>query len=127
MPGLINRPLLAFVCVSLCFLTAVHSQNPEKQTDATSAGVALYESGDTEGAIKQLSEVVKKSRDDARAWHYLGLAQLKAGNSKAAREAFDKATSLRTREITAQFFGRQDSEWRDEQLASLKMLLDGQI
>ena len=127
MTGSTNRLLLAFVCLSFCFLIAVHSQNPEKQADTTAAGVALYERGDTEGAIKQLSEVVKKSNDDARAWHYLGLAQLKMGNLKAAREAFGKATTLRTRDIGAQFFGRQDREWRDEQLTNLKTLLSDQI
>jgi len=127
MTGSTNRPLLAFVCLSFCLLIAVHSQTPVKQADSTADGVALYERGDTDGAIKELSEVVKKSRDDARAWHYLGLAQLKAGNLKAAREAFDKATALRTRDISAQFFRREDREWRDEELTNFKALLDDQI
>jgi len=127
MPGWTNRPLLAFVCFSFCLLIAAQSQTPEKHANSTADGVALYERGDTDGAIKQLSEVVKNSKDDARAWHYLGLAQLKAGNLKAAREAFGKATAVRNRDITAQFFGRQDREWRDEQLTNLKTLLSDQI
>ena len=127
MPGSINRWLVAFVCLSFCFLITVLSQNPETQADATSAGVALYERGDTEGAIKQLSTVVKKSRDDARAWHYLGLAQLKAGNLKAAREALGNASSLRTGNISAQLFQGPNREWRDEQVTSFTSLINDLI
>jgi tetratricopeptide (TPR) repeat protein len=121
-----NKSLLVLVSL-LCFLVAAYSQNSEKLSDATAEGVALYERGDTEGAIKLLSQTVKKSKEDARAWHYLGLAHMRAGNFKAAREVLDKAITVRTKIITEQFFGREDREWRGDQLATFKTLLSDQI
>lgn len=122
----INKSLLVLVSLA-CFLVVAYSQSSGQLPESSSEGVALYHRGDTEGAIKQLSRVVKKSKEDARAWHYLGLAHMRAGDFKVARQAFDKAIAARERIITEQFFGHEDREWFGDQVATFKTLLTDQI
>ena len=68
---------------------------PQKVSDEAARGLSLYQSGDIQGAIKVLRGRVKISAEDADAWHYLGLASIKAGDLKGAREAFGTAVKLR--------------------------------
>jgi TonB family protein len=110
----------------LSFFIAAAPQQPAQEAGSVSDGVALYEQGDTEAAIKVLRAALKNSKKDARAWHYLGLALQRQGNPKAAYEAFDKAIGLRERLIKMALDG-EDGEWRDDQLRDLKELLRGQI
>src|SRR6266849_4451981 len=58
-------------------------------------GIQLYKQGDTKGAIEVLRAAVKRDKEDADAWHYLGLAELGVGNKSEARKAFEKAANLR--------------------------------
>jgi TonB family protein len=57
-------------------------------------GVTLYEQGDFDNAIKALRAGVKKYKDDAEAWRYLGLSLAVKENWKEARKAFEKAVAL---------------------------------
>jgi tetratricopeptide (TPR) repeat protein len=113
--------LVVLVCLLFCFLASAY-----QQPDSTSQGIALYEQGDLEGAIKVLREAAKKSKKDPKAWHYLGLAFFRQGKLKEAREALEKAIGLRELAIKMEF-GRDLDEWRDDQLENLKSLLSGQI
>lgn len=61
----------------------------------TARGLTLYQRGDTEGAIRVLSEVVKRRQDDADAWYYLGLSYKQEGAQWNARSAFESAVALR--------------------------------
>lgn len=121
-----NKSMVVIVCLAFCFLIGAYAQQPAEKPDSASQGIALYERGDTEGAIKVLREAVKKSKEDSRAWHYLGLAFIRQGNLKQAREALGKAIDLRNRIINLEFSGK-DREWRDDQLASFKTLMADQI
>lgn len=96
-----NKSVAVIVCLAFCFLIAAYPQDP--QSDSTSQGVALYERGDTEGAIKVLREAVKNSKEDAKAWNYLGLALIRQGKSKEAVQVFGKAIDLRTKAINLEF------------------------
>jgi TonB family protein len=58
-------------------------------------GKKLYDSGNTDEAIKALSAVVKTNKTDGEAWYFLGLAWNRAHNSKKARKAFEAAVKLR--------------------------------
>ncbi len=61
--------------------------------DETIRGIALYQQGQNEEAIKILREAAKRY-DNLRAWHYLGLALEKKGDTKEARKAHEKAAKL---------------------------------
>ena len=50
-------------------------------------GIELYRQGDANGAVEALRGAVKTNRDDAEAWHYLGLALLLKGSKDEARAA----------------------------------------
>jgi tetratricopeptide (TPR) repeat protein len=106
-------------------MVAAYPQESAENSDSTSQGIALYERGETEAAIKVLRETVKISKDKPRAWHYLGLALAKQGNSKEAIEAFGKAIDLRSR--TMSLGVSRTEEWHGDQLASFKTLLAEQI
>jgi tetratricopeptide (TPR) repeat protein len=121
-----NKPLVVIACLTFCFLAAAYPQQPAEKSDSTSQGVALYERGDMEGAIRTLREAVKKSKSDAKAWHYLGLVFFRQGKLKEAREALGKATDLRTSTIKLEF-SRNEGEWRDDRLMTLKTLLSDQV
>ncbi len=118
-----NKSVAVIVCLAFCFLIPAYPQDP--QSDSTSQGVALYERGDTEGAIKVLREAIKNSKEDPKAWHYLGLALIRQGKSKEAVQMFGKAVDLRTKAINLEF--SRNKEWRDDRLMYLKTLLGDQI
>ena len=107
-----------------------HPARPQQQgpvaSNQTSEGVRLYEQGDTDGAIKALREAVRNHRDDARAWHYLGLAFIRKGEFREAREALSKAISFRNMFFNQSFSFGLD-EVRDDQLLRLKTLLHDEI
>ena len=120
-----NKSAAVIVYLAFCFLVAAYAQQPEDKSDSTSRGIALYERGDTEGAIKTLREAVKDSKKDAKAWNYLGLALIRQGKSQEAVQVFSKAIDLRTKAINLEF--SRNEAWRDDRLMSLKALLGGQI
>ena len=120
-----NKSIAVLFCFTLAFFVVAHPQDAPKETSPTAAGVALYEKGDLEGAIKALHNAVKKSKSDSTAWHYLGLANVRLGNLDKAREALGKATELRATAIRLEF--TRNEEWRDDQLTNLKQLLADHI
>jgi tetratricopeptide (TPR) repeat protein len=79
----------------LSFHVASAQTQPQNVSDEAARGLSLYQSGDLQGALKVLRERVKISAGDSDAWHYLGLASIKAGDFKGAREAFGMAVKLR--------------------------------
>lgn len=121
-----SKSVVVIFGLTFCFFVAAFPQQPAEKSDSTSQGMALYESGETEGAIKVLREAVKKSKEDSRAWHYLGLAFFRQGKLKEAREALGKAIDLRVSTIKLEF-SRNEGEWRDDRLMTLKTLLGDQI
>ena len=123
----VNKSAIVIVCVAFCLLGAVYPQQPAERADLTLQGIALYERGETEEAIKTLRKAVGRSNEDARAWHYLGLALVRQGTFKEAREAFEKAISLQSRSLDEAVGRRPEREWRDDQLSNLKTLLNEQI
>ena len=64
-------------------------------------GIQLYQQGDASGAIEALRKVVKENKDDAKAWHYLGLAYLLKQDKDEARKAFGKAATIRVKDLAA--------------------------
>jgi TonB family protein len=64
-------------------------------------GVRLYEQGDFDNAIKALRAGVKKYKDDAEAWRYLGLSLAGKENWKEARKAFEKAVAFNPSSATS--------------------------
>jgi TonB family protein len=76
------------------------AQQPQQQPPTvvaadTARGIALYQEGNTEEAIRILSEVVSNRPDDADAWYYLGLSFKREGSEWSARTAFEKVVNLR--------------------------------
>ena len=103
-------------------ITPHPQQQAQITSDQTSEGVRLYEQGDTDGAIKALREAVLYHRDDARAWHYLGLALIRKGDLNEAREALSEAILFRNMVFNRSLSFGLD-EVRDDQLLLLKTLL----
>jgi TonB family protein len=87
--------LLLFVIFNLA-TTDFSAQQPINGVSVErDRGIQLYKQGDTKGAIQVLRATVKQDKEDADAWHYLGLALLAAGNKNEARKAFENAAKLR--------------------------------
>jgi TonB family protein len=77
---------------------AQQQQQPQPASPASPArarGIALYQQNDAKGAIKVLREAVKKDKNDADAWYFLGLALTRQGQMKDARSAFVTTIGLR--------------------------------
>jgi TonB family protein len=74
------------------------SQQPEgirtAGMDETASGIALYQAGQNEEAVKVLRGAVKRNKKDLSAWHYLGFALEKKGDPKEARNGHEKAAKL---------------------------------
>jgi tetratricopeptide (TPR) repeat protein len=62
------------------------------------AAVALQETGDAPGAVKELEHVVERFPDAAAAWYRLGVARVAAGELIAAEAAFAKVADLKPTE-----------------------------
>ena len=69
--------------------------SPMASGDETARGILLYKQGDIKAAINALGAAVKKQKDDADAWFYLGLALNKNNNIGSARKAFEAAIKIR--------------------------------
>jgi TonB family protein len=99
--------LLACMCLPVVAGGAhasVHAQEPSPSANAaaspdTARGIALYKQGDFKAALKVLRAVVKKEKENADAWLYLGLSHLKADERKKAREAVATAHKLRPADV----------------------------
>lgn len=85
---------LAGVSFLLCIGVSAQ-QTPNGPSEERDRGIQLYKQGDNKGAVEALRAATSKNRDDGDAWHYLGLAQLAEGNKEEARNAFERAASIR--------------------------------
>lgn len=97
-PGVTPTSPLALVLLCVCLLGAGARTQTRAQpaaNDERTRGVELYRRGDNEGALKALRAATKQHRDDAEAWHYLGLALIKKQKIKDPQKAFETATALR--------------------------------
>jgi len=75
--------------------SAIAQQSADNPSPDRDRGIQLYKQGDNKGAVEVLRATVKRDKEDAEAWHYLGLAHLGAGNKNEARKAFESAANLR--------------------------------
>jgi TonB family protein len=75
--------------------SAIAQQSADNPSPDRDRGIQLYKQGDPKGAIEVLRTTVKRDKEDAEAWHYLGLAELGVGDKNEARKAFEKAAKLR--------------------------------
>ena len=64
-------------------------------TGDTARGIELYTQGKHKDAIKALRAATKKRKEDADAWFYLGMAYVRTGEAKKAREVLQTARGLR--------------------------------
>jgi TonB family protein len=105
-PHYARRTVLLFSCVCLFITgtrTSLYAQQPAPSptptltpaASETTRGIDLYRRGDNEGALATLRTATKAHKDDAEAWHYLGLALLKKQKPKDAQKAFERAITLR--------------------------------
>ena len=62
------------------------------------AAVALHETGDAPGAVKELEELVKRFPDAAPAWYRLGVARVAVGDMVSAEAAFAKVVEWKPTE-----------------------------
>jgi TonB family protein len=79
------------------FGVSVSAQQPQIAVASVERqrGIELYQKGEVKEAIKALREATKKQKDDAEAWHFLGLALFKDNDLKGARKVFQTAAQLR--------------------------------
>ncbi len=92
-----------FICVLLSAAGLIPAASVRVSSQQLSTGtyedrdqaIRLYKAGDLDGALKALRISLRKFKDDAIAWHYMGLLLLRKNDTKAARKAFEKAVALR--------------------------------
>ena len=88
-----------FLAVVFCTAIIVHARIRQQlpaptPADETSRAISQYQQGQNEEAIASLRGIVKRNKNDLRAWHYLGLAFEKKGDISGARKAHEKAAKL---------------------------------
>lgn len=102
MEKLLKRSVIAVTLLFATFTSNAYAQQvatSQVVSKDTSRGIRLYEQGDTTGAIEAFRTVLKNHKNDAVAWHYLGLAQTKKGDVKNARMSFEAAIKLRPKVV----------------------------
>jgi len=57
-------------------------------------GIRLYKEGDAKGAIAQLQSALRKNKNDANTWYYLGLSLTRDGQFKEASKAYEAVIKL---------------------------------
>jgi TonB family protein len=91
-----NRTIkpIPFIIIFLSLAFSAWAQSPQAgAADEVTQGISLYNSGDYKAAVEKLSAAVKKQKENADAWYYLALAQLRSGD--ASRKSFENAIKLR--------------------------------
>lgn len=118
---------VAFAQASRTRRDAPQPRAPLPETaDNTAQGVALYERGDIDGAIRVLREAVTTAPKDSKAWHYFGLALIRKGNMKEAHDALFQARDLRNKSFREAYQNTGLEVW-DGELLRLKSLLNDEI
>lgn len=95
----LKHPLFTCACLLLARAYtrsgAQESGPPAQISNATASGAEPSRRGETEASVNVLRAATKQNRDDAYAWHDLGLALVKHHKPKGARKAFESAVRLR--------------------------------
>src|SRR6266852_1588719 len=96
-----NLVVLRFtIAVFLSSVLAVIATSANAQQPASSGseererGIQLYKQGDAKGAITQLQVALRKNKNDANSWYYLGLSLTRDGQFKEASKAYEAVTKL---------------------------------
>ena len=88
-PNLIARRFSVAVFLSLILLTpstgATAQQPAGSVSEERDRGIQLYKLGEFKQATESLRAAVKKNKEDADAWYYLGLARARGDDQKNAR------------------------------------------
>jgi TonB family protein len=89
--------IITFTLISKCASPATTQSQPEQTglSQETAQGIALFQAGDTEGAIALLLKAVKQNAKDADAWHYLGRCYNRTRRTEDAVQGFNIAVKLR--------------------------------
>ncbi|MFN7950007.1 MAG: tetratricopeptide repeat protein [Blastocatellia bacterium] len=89
--------LLLLLCLLISgAVIEIHAQQPALPASPEMAqGIQHYRQGNYREAVAALKTATKKNKNDAEAWHFLGLALHNQGKIKDARKAFERAISLR--------------------------------
>lgn len=91
-----KRLIVIWLNLLLSFVLSANAVATQQADDpAFAQAIKLYESGDARGAVSMLQPFLKQHKENADAWHILGLAHYNLGNVKDARKAFEQALSLR--------------------------------
>ena len=93
------RSFVAVAVVCLCLTLVPHravraQQTPNPDSDERTRGINLYQQGHDKEAIDALRLAITRRKDDVEAWHYLGLAFGRQGQTNDARKAHEKAAKL---------------------------------
>lgn len=75
------------------FETSARRRQPDSVQSEVERGIELYRQGDDKGAIETLLRVIASRGEDIAAWHFLGLAYNRQGNSGDALQAHEKAVT----------------------------------
>jgi len=62
-------------------------------------GVALFETGNTDNAVRELKKAVDRGRTDYEAYHYLGRAYFKKGDLRTALPCLERAHDLNVEDM----------------------------
>ncbi|MGI9107776.1 MAG: tetratricopeptide repeat protein [Pyrinomonadaceae bacterium] len=130
-------PKTLFLCMCLfgagtCSGARAQSETAKeviKDTGDLKHGIELYRQGDANAAVPVLRAAVQLRKDDARAWHFLGLALSRTRAFKESAEAFARAIKLQPTHAHAQaglayaqfMIGKYDDA---ERAASIALSLD---
>jgi hypothetical protein len=88
-----KRLAVGSTVIGLCVLSAASmtpavTQQPETERDR---GIRMLDKGDADGAVKVLTEVVKRDKKDVTALHYLGVALEQTGQRAAAADSHERS------------------------------------
>ena len=87
---------VSFLILSLArFLQAGESPFQEPLSSTLAQGIQLYREEKYKEAVGVLKSATKQQANNPEAWHYLGMAQIAVGDSKAATKSFRQAIKLR--------------------------------
>jgi TonB family protein len=99
---LTSRLALVLVTIVLSLGAVCQTVPPQQPADETARGISLQQQGKTEEAVIALRAVVKHTKNDLLAWHYLGLALQQKGDANEARKAHEKSAALGDKLLTDQ-------------------------
>lgn len=95
----LTKTVFILALFASAFVGGAHARRPAAQAQASASdpsaerGVNLYRQGEWKAAAKEFRSALKRRKDDAALWLYLGQSLFQNGDVKEARNAFE--TSLR--------------------------------